>query len=54
MESEEDFGQVFRDMLNTPLFEKIFAMGRKSIQEDRDRACAEQAHINALYNQDQS
>ena len=54
MAAEEDYGQVFNNILNTPLFEKIFAMARKTIQEDKDRARAEQARINALYRQDQS
>lgn len=50
----EDCGQVFQHMLNTPLFEKIVARGRQIIQDDQDRARAEQARINALYKQDQS
>jgi hypothetical protein len=52
--AEEDYGKVFNNMLNTPLFEKIFKMARQTIQEDKDRASAEQARINALYKQDQS
>jgi hypothetical protein len=34
----EDYGQIFRNILDTPLFEKIFERGRQIIQDDRNRA----------------
>jgi hypothetical protein len=49
----EDYGQTFRNILDTPLFQKIVERGRQIIQSDQNRALIEQERINNIYKQEQ-